>query len=413
MANKSGNLTRQQNKMAGNNAWWKKNGKMKESQDSPIEDSVSEGFTCELLDTDLPYYFSKGYAGIVVYVRLLSGTLPAITSNVLIDESADLRGRPAKGSFFPIPAQLTLASGRNYHVALLARLPTLAEMRLYLRSARMPPPNLDMAAIPLVLAGLPLHFRAISGRLESSGAEKYSEPDLQRLAIDLWIAAEQVRREGYQRRFALLGPGRLGKPVTKEEVLEALDDEFDGMRTAAAYALGTVADQLPIAPFLQAIRDMRPINCGWCLAAAFVFGAHPDEVSPEILVELYEGVERAAGRQLGRAHECVLIQVEALRAMGHFGARAPVDLLAQVLTETRAVYDIRERCAAAEALGELGALAPVEALIAGMENPQPEVAVAAARALAQHPAQISDEVRKRARLMSDMDAARRTIYGRR
>jgi hypothetical protein len=409
MANKSGNVTRQQNKMAGYNAWWKKIGKMKESQDSPMEDSVSEGFTCELLDTDLPYYFSKGYAGIIVYVRLLSGTLPAITSNVLIDESADLRGRPAKGSFSPIHAQLTLASGRNYHVALLARLPTLAEMRPYLRSALMPPPNLDMAAIPLVLGGLPLHFRAISGRLESSGAEKYSESDLQRLAVELWIAAEQVRREGYQRRFTLLGPGRLGKPVTKEEVLEALDDEFDDMRLAAAYAIGSVADQLPVAPFLEAIRDMRPINCGWCLAAAFVIGAHPDEVSPETLVELYHGVERVAGRH---AHEPVLIQVETLRAMGHFGARAPVDLLAQVLTEPRAMYDIRERWTAAEAFGELGALAPVEALIAGMESPQPEVAVAAARALARHPAQISDEVRKRARLMSDMNAARRIIYGR-
>jgi hypothetical protein len=64
-----------------------------------LEDSVSAGFTCELLDTDLPYYFGKGYAGIIVYVRLLSGTLPAITSNVLIDESADLRGRPAKAPF--------------------------------------------------------------------------------------------------------------------------------------------------------------------------------------------------------------------------------------------------------------------------------------------------------------------------
>jgi len=276
----------------------------------------------------------------------------------------------------------------------------------------MPPPNLDTAAIPVVLGGLPLHFRAISGRVESSAAEKYSESDLQRLAADLWIAAEQVRREGYQRRSALLGPASRGKVVTKEEVIEALDDEFDDMRTSAAYALGTVADRLPIAPFLEAIKDMRPINCGWCRAAAFVFGAHPDDVSAEALVELYDGVERADGRQLGRAHERVLIQVEALRAMGRFGARAPVDRLAQALTETHAVYDIRERCAAAEALGNLGALAPVEALIVGMENTQPEVAVAAARALARHPAQIPDEVRKRARLMSDISAARRIIYER-
>ena len=57
--------------------------------------------------------------------------------------------------------------------------------------------------------------------------------------------------------------------------------------------------------------------------------------------------------------------------MGHFGARAPEDLLAQVLTEPLAAHDIRERWKAAEAL--------VETLIAGMENPQPEVAVAAAR----------------------------------
>jgi hypothetical protein len=402
---------KKRHKMAGINIQHEKSDKMTELQDSSTKGKVSEGFTCELLDTDLPYYYIQGYRGIIVYVRLLSGTLPLVTSNVLIDQSADLRGRPAtKGAVTPILARLTLHTDRSYSVALLARLPTLAEMRPYLRSALMPSPDLDMTAIPVVLGGLPLHFRAIAGRVESSAAEKYSESDLQRLSIDLYMAAEQVRREGYQRRFALLGPGRLGKPVTKEEVLEALDDEFDDMRVAAAYAIGTVADQLPVAPFLEAIRDMRPINCGWCLAAACVFGAHPDEVSPETLVELYHGVERVAGRH---AHESVLIQVETLRAMGHFGVRAPVDLLAQVLTEPRAMYDIRERWTAAEALGELGALAPVEALIAGMENPQPEVAVAAARALAQHPAQIPDEVRKRARLMSDMNAARRIIYGRR
>jgi HEAT repeat protein len=190
-----------------------------------------------------------------------------------------------------------------------------------------------MTAIPVVLGGLPSHFRATSGRLASITTGKHREPDLQRSAGELWMAAEQVRRDGYQRRLALLGAPRREKVVTKEELLEALDDEFDAMRTAAAYALGTIAHQLPVAPFLEAIRDMRPINNGWRLAAAFVFGAHPDEVSPDVLVDLFHGVERAAGRQLGRAHERVHIEVEALRAMGLFGVRAPVALLAQVLTE--------------------------------------------------------------------------------
>jgi hypothetical protein len=105
---------------------------MTESQGYSTEDRASEGFTCELLDADLPYYYIKGYRGIIVYVRLSSGSLPPVTTNVLIDESADLRGRPAKGAFAPVPARLTVRAGRHYPVALLARLPTLAEMRPYL-----------------------------------------------------------------------------------------------------------------------------------------------------------------------------------------------------------------------------------------------------------------------------------------
>lgn len=382
-------------------------------------------FECAVLDADLPVFSIKRLEGILVYVRLLSGSLSSPMTNVVVDNSGDLLGRPDKGVFAPTRAQLRVPAGRTYQVVLLASLPTIGTMRQYLRHALWPPAGLDPEARPVALAGLPLHFRATSGRLVSSSSRPSEAMASMPTTRDLWEAESRVVAESRHRAMALFGVWRLYPtvPVIQsllaargnefiETLLEALRDEIEEVRMAAAHALSMLAHRLPVGPFLEAIGDTRPLNFAACEVAAHVFAAHPEEVPVETLVNLYHSMEHSAKRPASRAYHRSDVETAALRAMGRLGARAPVQLLANILEEEHAIYAIDVRRAAAAALGDLGALAPVEALIAGMEDLQPEVAAVAAKALAQHPAEISDALRERARLMSDVTMARQIIYGR-
>lgn len=369
------------------------------------ESSTSADFTCAILDADKAVLHIKGRAGPIVYVRPLSGTLPSYVPNVLVGEYWYLYGRPAKGAFNPTPADLTVPSGRVYPVTLLATLPPLARMRPYLRAGLNPPPSIDLEAVPVALEGLPWRFRATAGSLVSVRDPKRSSvPDRE----ELIALAKQLQHDALEEDHTLWLMSRQQQTgSTLEKLLEALGDERQDLRDAAAHLIQPYAAQLPIEPFLAAIRDKREINYAACLAAAYVFAAHPDEVPISALLDLYHNLGSKYWAGTG-------VKIVVVAAMGRLGARATdevIEVLTQALSEPHAIVDIRVRWQAAIALGELGERAPVEALVAGMEIFQPEVAAAAAQSLAHYPGEISEELRERARMMSDLETVRRLRYG--
>jgi hypothetical protein len=369
------------------------------------DSTVHVPFECTVLDADEAPLRVQQRWGVVVYVRVISGTLPATLPNILIAPYGWLIARPAKGAFAPVAASLSVPAGRTYAVTMLARLPPLAGMRPYLRGGLHPPTDLDPMAVPVALEGLPDGFRAIAGKLQAASKRRdVVAPTREALAIQL----NHIRQAASTRSMALRNHVAQSTTDTAiEQLLEALADEIADVRETAAHALQPFAARLPIAPFLAAIRDKRALNFAWCLAAAFVFAAHPDEVPIEALLDLYHNM---SPKQWPRP----LVQVVVVRAMGRLGDRAPdevIDLLASILQERRAIHDIRVRRQAAIALGELGERAPIAALIAGMDDGQPEVAAAAATALLQQSARITEDTRNRAQLMSDVQSARRVIYG--
>lgn len=370
-----------------------------------------EPFACRLLDADEAGFVVKGRSGVIVYVRPISGTLPSPMRNVLVHSYAPmpwitLHGRPEKGAFVPLRATLTVPAGRSYAVTVLATLPDLDGMRPYLRVGLNPAPDIELGAIPMVLEGLPRDFRATSGQLTSAGE---AEPDGEFDHENLWAHTMQLQQDALGRAMevaALIRRYRGDVPI--EPILRTLSDEASNVRDAAAHHVSQIAHRLPWQSFLPTIRDKRQINFPALLAAAYVFAAHVDEVPIEVLFDLFHN---ACPKQWGHP----LVQIVVVQAMGHLGDRVTpevIELVAGILLEQRTIYDIRVRAQAAVTLGELSGKAPVEALIAGMDDPQPEVAAAAARSLAQHPAPIPDDLRERARVMSDLETARRIIYGR-
>lgn len=371
-----------------------------------------EPFACALLDADEAGFAVKGRGGSIAYVRLLSGTLPPRMRNVLVHSYVPstwiaLHGRPEKGGFVPLRATLTVPEGRSYAVTVLATLPGLDGMRPYLRAGLNPPPGIEPGAIPMALEGLPREFRATSGQLTSAGK---TEPEGSYDHEALWARLNQLQREALGRAAEVAALTRqYGRDAPVEPILQALSDEMFNVRNTAAHHMSFIAHRLPWRSFLPAIRDKRQLNFPALLAAAHVFAAHSDEVPIEVLLDLFHN---ACPRQWGHP----LVQIVVVQAMGQLGDRITpevIALLAGILLEQRAIYDIRVRAQAANALGALGDKAPVEALIAGMESGQPEIAAAAARSLAQHPAPVADDLRERAREMSDLETARRTIHGRR
>jgi hypothetical protein len=374
--------------------------------------STPPAFVAGVLDADAAPLIIKGCAGVVVYVHVLTGALPSAVRNVLVRTDgwpwvSTLYGRPEKGAFAPTAARLTVSAGRTYPVTVLASLPALGMMRPYLRAGLNPPPQLDPAAIPVALEGLPRHFRATAGELSAVGASgDRTEVDQQELLAQLQRRTNEALLAAWQLRPP--PGGEVTHHATEvERVLDALGDERETVRDAAANYLRPFAARLPLAPFLAAIQDKRDLNAAACVAAATVFAAHPDEVPIEALLDLYQ--------HMGAGVHRVLVHMVVVQAFGRLGARASVEvieLLSDTLQGRGASHDIRVRMLAANALGDLGERAPIEPLIAGMEDHQPEVASAAARALARHPVVLSDEVRARAQTMSDVQTVRQMRYER-
>ncbi len=382
------------------------------SDTSPNTASMPPMFEAGVLDADSASFSMKRHSGVIVYVRLLVGTLPSYTADVLVRFESylgnTLIGRPGQDGFKPTRARLTMPAGRSYLVTVLATLPALNNMRPHLAAGLEPAPDMDAAAVPVALEGLPIrygtHFRPTAGTLVSLGEPGDGhgaewEELLARSHHSSWF-------DLYARVASLRDlDGSNGDARTVDRILEALGDESEEVRLTAAYSIRTVATRLAIAPFLSAIRDKRYINVAACLAAAYVFAAHPTEVPVEALLDLYHHM----GRGLHRGD----IQAIVVRSMGRLGPRAStevVELLSDILQEPHAIYDFRLRVMAARALGDLQERAPVEVLLTGMENSQPELAAEAARVLARHPANIPEEVRAHARLMSDVDTVKRMRY---
>lgn len=371
---------------------------------SAIDHIQPTTFECAVLDADEAALRIKQRVGLIVYVRLLSGTLPPYLPNVLVGPYGYLHGRPLKGAFAPVPARLAVPAGRSYYVTLLAALPPLHAMRSHMRSGLNPPYDLDPSAVPVALEGLPRGFRATTGRLIA--VPEQGTPEFDRLAV--WSQVQEITYNGWMQARQLPKPGNQEDTSSAiEKILEALTHELEEVRDAAARALRPFAAQIPLAPFLSAIRDKRRLNHAACRAAAYIFTAHPDEVPIEALLDLYSNLELGPSRPL--------VQVVVIQAMGRLGDRVPdtiIDLLASILIDTQigsekpASHDVRVPPQAALALEQLEERAPVAALIAGMENIQPEVIVTSARALLRHPADVPAEMKERARLMSDLPAAR-------
>ncbi len=129
-------------------------------------------FECTVLDADEAPFRVQQRWGVVVYVRVISGTLPATLPNILIAPYGWLIARPATGAFAPVAASLSVPAGRTYAVTMLARLPPLAGMRPYLRGGLHPPTDLDPMAVPVALEGLPDGFRAIAGKLQAASKRR-------------------------------------------------------------------------------------------------------------------------------------------------------------------------------------------------------------------------------------------------
>lgn len=382
-------------------------------------------FVCDVIDADESSLKVNGRYGLVIYVRLVTGVLPSSIRNFVAGKA-----RLEPGAFAPTSARLTAPAGRTYDVVLLATLPPLHAMRPALRGQMRPPASITSDAQPVVLEGLPRHemFRPRHSLLVATGAPETSMRDegaehtalshrqrrkLARLDREfIYLRERQLQNKilhASTLRSVALQTAVRERPtdVVAKMLLEALEDENSMVRGTAANLMQHVVTQLPLTPFLDMIKEKGALNEAACEAAAYAFVAHADEVPVDAVLDLYHG-------QYGASSP--IIRTIACQAMGRLGERATdevVGLLAAIVSERRAIYDIRVRRQAAISLGELGARAPVEALIACMQGSgQPEAAAAAARAIVHHPANVPEDVRKEARLLSDADTARRITYAR-
>lgn len=382
-----------------------------------VQEEDSPRFVCDVIDADELSFGVKGHFGLVVYIRRTEGVLPPLITNFVAGKA-----RPTTRYVVFTPARLVVPAGRTYHVRVLAVLPPMSAMRPYLRSHLRPPSELASDVQPVILEGLEMlsRFRPREGQLIAEGAPVTEGDDgtvssrrQRRKALEdfrgvLFNYLRNLDSAGQQRAYTLREAARRQAPEVAAKMLyEALRDEDEHVRSTAAYWLRTVANQIPLERFLGVLHDKGIMNAAEWEATAYVYTAHANEVPVEAVLDIYNG-------EYG--FHSPLIHTIAVDAMGRLGERATdevIALLANIVSEPRAMYDIRVRRQAAIALGEFGARAPVEALIACMQGGgQPEVCAAAARAIAQHPANIPDEIREEARLLSDDDTARRILYGR-
>jgi hypothetical protein len=354
----------------------------------------SPGFECLVVGIDEAEFKILRHWGEVVYVRVLRGVLPSRLSNVLVNSESRgyyrwLFGRPRKGEFTPTPVTLVMPSRRAYRLTLLAALPSLADLRPYLRSGLRPPDDLDPRAVPVAIESFAPYVNTFANRFRPLDGHLFGgwEP----------IKGAEVQREGipWDRVWAMRALDGRSDAAAITTLIEALHDEIELVRGIAAYSLTPYARRLPIEPFLALARDTSVLNEDACRVAAAVFGAHADVVPLETVIDLY----RDAPDEWTAA--------AAVWAMGQYGDRSPVDLLGRMLLvyfevgphEYRFMNSGAVRREAARTLRELGGLAPINALVAGLYDM--ETALDAALALLAHPGPVPEDIRRAAEAIAN------------
>lgn len=403
-------------------------------------------FVCEALDADEYCLHSfveiegrerNRYpgAGPIVYVRLISGALPspiaAIQGPTSYPHNASL-AHIAAGAFAPATARLKLARGRVYETTLLGSFQPLNEMEPSMRAVLRPTCHVSPDARPVILESMLTPYTAFRPRqaqLIGYVKDAQSTAPVRRThskrrarvrdavaGIELMERYRALQNEITLRQITVGGLiQQLGPDAAIQPLLSALNDEIHQVRETAAYQLGRLANRIPLAIFLDAIgartpldavQERSPLNAAVCEATVYMFYQHVDEVPVQALLDLYHGMYGISSPT---------IHATAISAMGRLAERVTdevVETLAGIVTERRAMFDVRVRSAASKALETLGPRAPVEALIAGLRLGDMETAPALARALLRRPAAVPAEILEEARLLSDDETARQVLHAR-
>jgi HEAT repeat protein len=170
----------------------------------------------------------------------------------------------------------------------------------------------------------------------------------------------------FVRAMAVEALGHLGARAPVEPVSWALEDEDWDVRKAAVEALGRLGERAPIEPLLAALNDPGMYRQTVVRALGALGERAPVTILARVLSEdEYYGVREAAADALGRLGDRAPVEalVHALgdegylesvrravvRALGQLGARAPIELLVQAMGDT----DFDVRAAASEAVARL------------------------------------------------------------
>lgn len=350
-------------------------------------ESSADAFECRVVahdEAEMQYHWRLGH---VVYVQVERGTLPTPPKNVLVHTNdstwrpVTLLPRPRPGELVPVPATLIVPQGRIYAVTVLCVLPPLAAMRPHLRSGFRPPADLDPTAFPLALEGLTRHFRAVGSRLLSGAPDPTTAEYLGEPYSNTW---DQPNLAHMQAMRADRLKAADGDAQAIARLMETLTHEQERLRYVAAGELLWVADRLPVAPFLDAVEDKSEWNVDSLVLAGRVFGLHASEIPVEAVLDLYH-TDLWGDR----------VQVEAVRALGYFGDRAPLDLLIDLLTTTQHT-SLRVRAQAALALERLGDRVPIEIFVQALDSWDRNMREIAARVILARVSLVTDDVHAKA-----------------
>lgn len=353
---------------------------------TPIDavEAPAADFECRVVAHDEAVMQYHRRLGHVVYVQVEQGALPTAPRNVLV-RAADnkwqpvtLLPRPRPGELVPVPATLIVPQGRIYAVTVLCVLPPLAAMRPHLRSGFHPPMDLDPAAVPLALEGLTRHFRAVGSRLLSGAPAPTTAEYLGELYSNTWDQPDWARLQALRADRLQAANGDV---EALARLVETLNHEQERLRNVAAGELLWVADRLPVAPFLDAVRDKSELNVDTLVLAGRVFGLHASEVPVEAVLDLYH-TELWGDR----------VQVEAVRALGYFGDRAPLNLLIDLMTGPQ-LMSLVVRAQAALALERLGDRVPIDVFVQALDSWDRNVREIAARVILARVGLVTDDVR--------------------
>jgi HEAT repeat protein len=221
----------------------------------------------------------------------------------------------------------------------------------------------------------------------SRGASQTLEP-----AAEVVELRQEAERYWKVRSAALQALAAIGEQAPLELLLRTLDDEQREVRWQAFNVLAALGERAPLEPFLTHMRDRRTENQGVRQAAARALGAHPDDAPIEALLFLL------------RDQNDYSVCVAAAYALSQLGDRAPVEALLEAFARLES-YPLRGTVA--RALVRLGDRAPLEPLIAALDDPDFHARVGVAHEVLRLGDRLPDAARVHAeRLIEEMEALR-------